>query len=114
MSPTTRSNGPDADGRSTDLQSDRMGSIPTVSTIWSYRLSVRSSGFHPGKRGSIPRRTTYRGVEQRKLVGLITQRSGVRIPLPQPKPTKLYYDTGSYLWVRGDDQERLINFGPLV
>ena len=24
--------GPDADGRSTDLQSDRMGSIPTVST----------------------------------------------------------------------------------
>ena len=25
-------NGPDADGRSTDLQSDRLGSIPTVST----------------------------------------------------------------------------------
>jgi hypothetical protein len=24
--------GPDADGRSTDLQSDRLGSIPTVST----------------------------------------------------------------------------------
>jgi hypothetical protein len=24
-------------------------------------------------------------------------------------PTKHYYDTGSYLWVRGDDQERLIN-----
>ena len=22
---------------------------------WSYRLSVRTSGFHPGKRGSIPR-----------------------------------------------------------
>ena len=29
---STRSNGPDADGRSTDLQSDRLGSIPTVST----------------------------------------------------------------------------------
>ena len=26
-------NGPDADGRSTDLQSDCLGSIPTVSTI---------------------------------------------------------------------------------
>ena len=25
--------GPDADGRSTDLQSDRLGSIPTVSTM---------------------------------------------------------------------------------
>jgi hypothetical protein len=25
-------NGPDADGRSTDLRSDRLGSIPTVST----------------------------------------------------------------------------------
>ena len=31
--PFSRSNGPDADGRSTDLQSDRLGSIPTVSTI---------------------------------------------------------------------------------
>lgn len=31
---STRSNGPDANGRSTDLQSDRLGSIPTVSTIW--------------------------------------------------------------------------------
>ena len=30
--PFSRSNGPDADGRSTDLQSDRLGSIPTVST----------------------------------------------------------------------------------
>ena len=28
------------------------------------------------------------------------------------KPTKLYYNTGSYLWVRGDDQERLINLVP--
>ena len=26
-----------------------------------------------------------RGVEQRQLVGLITRRSGVRIPSPQPK-----------------------------
>ena len=24
------------------------------SAIWPYRLSVRSSGFHPGKSGSIP------------------------------------------------------------
>ena len=53
-SPFFRSNGPDADGRSTDLQSDRMGSIPTVSTIWSHRLSVRTPGFHPGKSGSTP------------------------------------------------------------
>ena len=38
----------------------------------------------------------YRGIEQWWLVGLITQRSGVRIPLPQlNKPTKLYYDTGN-------------------
>ena len=29
---STRTNGPDADGRSTDLQSDCLGSIPTVST----------------------------------------------------------------------------------
>ena len=27
-------------------------------------------------------------------------------------PTKHYYDTGSYLWVRGDDQERLITLVP--
>ena len=25
---------------------------------WSHRLSVRTPGFHPGKRGSIPRGTT--------------------------------------------------------
>ena len=24
-------------------------------SLWSYRLSVRTLGFHPGKRGSIPR-----------------------------------------------------------
>ena len=30
--PFSRSNGPDADGRSTPLQGDRLGSIPTVST----------------------------------------------------------------------------------
>jgi hypothetical protein len=29
---TRSNNGPDANGRSTDLQSDRLGSIPTVST----------------------------------------------------------------------------------
>jgi hypothetical protein len=29
-----------------------------------------------------------RGVEQRQLVGLITQRSGVRIPPPLPVPTR--------------------------
>ena len=29
---STRSNGPDADGRLTDLRSDHLGSIPTVST----------------------------------------------------------------------------------
>jgi hypothetical protein len=32
--------------------------------IWSHRLPVRTPGFHPGNRGSIPRGTTYRGVEQ--------------------------------------------------
>ncbi len=26
--------------------------------FWSYRLTVRTSGFHPGNRGSIPRRIT--------------------------------------------------------
>ena len=26
--------------------------------LWSVRLSVRTPGFHPGKRGSIPLRTT--------------------------------------------------------
>jgi len=29
---STRTNGPDADGRLTDLRSDHLGSIPTVST----------------------------------------------------------------------------------
>ena len=32
--------------------------------------------------------TTHRGVEQRQLVGLITQRSRVRIPPPPPPSTK--------------------------
>ena len=35
-----------------------VGSILIRSTIWSHRLSVRSSGFHPGKSGSIPGGTT--------------------------------------------------------
>jgi hypothetical protein len=26
--------------------------------LWPYRLTVRTSGFHPGNRGSIPRRVT--------------------------------------------------------
>ncbi len=30
------------------------------SARWSVRLSVRTSGFHPGKRGSIPLRTTIK------------------------------------------------------
>ena len=35
-----------------------VGSNPTGTTIWPVRLSVRSSGFHPGKRGSTPLRAT--------------------------------------------------------
>ena len=35
--------------------------------------------------------------------------SRVRFPVGLQYLTKIYYDTGSYLWVRGDDQERLIN-----
>ena len=31
-------------------------------TIWSLRLVVRTSGFHPGNRGSIPLGTTKRPV----------------------------------------------------
>jgi hypothetical protein len=39
----------------------------------------------PGRpRRASPRARTRRGVEQRQLVGLITQRSGVRIPPPLP------------------------------
>ena len=52
--------GPDANGRSTDLQSDRLGSIPTVSTLirWSVHLGVRIQGFHPCHTGSNPVPTT--------------------------------------------------------
>jgi hypothetical protein len=28
--------------------------------IWPYRLAVRTPGFHPGNRGSIPRRVTMK------------------------------------------------------
>ena len=35
-----------------------------------------------------------RGVEQRQLVGLITQRSGVRIPPPLPSDEALYGNVG--------------------
>ena len=31
--------------------------------IWPYRLSVRSSGFHPGKSGSIPGGATEQNLE---------------------------------------------------
>ena len=37
---------------------DVVGSNPTGTTNWPIRLSVRSSGFHPGKSGSIPGGTT--------------------------------------------------------
>jgi hypothetical protein len=33
----------------------RCSSEPALQKLWSYRLSVRTPGFHPGKRGSIPR-----------------------------------------------------------
>ena len=33
------------------------------SAIWPYRLSVRSSGFHPGKSGSIPGGATEQVLE---------------------------------------------------
>lgn len=33
-------------------------------TIWSLRLVVRTSGFHPGNRGSIPLGTTYKNYKQ--------------------------------------------------
>ena len=52
--------GPDADGRSTDLQSDRLGSIPTVSTICSVRQAVKSSPFHGEVTGSIPVQSTMK------------------------------------------------------
>ena len=39
----------------------------------------------PGEGGPESAETTRRGVEQRQLVGLITQRSGVRIPPPLPQ-----------------------------
>ena len=35
-----------------------MRSFRTQSTRWPVRLSVRTPGFHPGKRGSIPLRAT--------------------------------------------------------
>ena len=38
-----------------------------------------------GGEGNAPKQDTRRGVEQRQLVGLITQRSGVRIPPPLPE-----------------------------
>ena len=58
--PFSRSNGPDADGRSSGLQPHRLGSIPTVSTIirWSVHLGVRIQGFHPCHTGSNPVPTT--------------------------------------------------------
>ena len=43
--------------------------------------------------------------------GVISRRLWVRFPFSQHnKPTKLYYNTGSYLWVRGDGQKRLTNY----
>ena len=32
----------------------------TVNKLWSRRLTVRTPGFHPGNRGSIPRGITIR------------------------------------------------------
>gem|GEM_PF-2949893 len=60
---------------------------------------VRTSGFHPGNRGSIPRSHAikkmisrvvledfllFSGVEKWYLVGLITRRSQVQFLSPQP------------------------------
>ena len=56
--PFSRSNGPDADGRSSGLQPHRLGSIPTVSTICSVRQAVKSSPFHGEVTGSIPVQST--------------------------------------------------------
>ena len=51
---------------------------------WPVRLSVRSSGFHPGKRGSIPLRATN-GFIMKKVVFLlliaITMSSCVWVPI---------------------------------
>ena len=41
-----------------------MGSSPTFSTTRPGRLVVRTPGFHPGNRGSIPRRATKGSVVQ--------------------------------------------------
>ena len=79
-----------------------VGSNPTGTTIWPVRLSVRSSGFHPGKRGSTPLRATKKRFGRLKystylckilIVVFPTQRmstiqGGIRIHHPLPRPCK--------------------------
>ena len=37
------------------IERSTLNSVFTNKELWSYRLSVRTLGFHPKKRGSIPR-----------------------------------------------------------
>jgi len=46
------------DGEQTIGQIQTYGERRRFVFIWSHRLTVRTSGFHPGNRGSIPRGTT--------------------------------------------------------
>ena len=43
--------------------------VSRIFKVWPYRLVVRTPGFHPGNRGSIPLRVTnkirFRGTERR-------------------------------------------------
>jgi hypothetical protein len=67
--------------RTADGQSDVAGSSRRGGETW---LTAHSE--EPPATGREP--STRRGVEQRQLVGLITQRSGVRIPPPLPHSEK--------------------------
>ena len=51
-----RINGPDANGRSTDLQSDCLGSIPTVSTKINLVIKNLMTIFVENKKGLIVKR----------------------------------------------------------
>jgi hypothetical protein len=66
----------------------RDGEKPDGQSVRTQRPMAKSS--EPQALSSEPtaERQSRRGVEQRQLVGLITQRSGVRIPPPLPHDTK--------------------------